>query len=67
MNRKVFNILTKIPVVGLVTYIIYRPYLFSSVGMDEGVYDDLLEYMHKHPDVLMTNKLAGKIRRGEIK
>ena len=67
MNKKVYAVLTKIPIIGVATNLICQPYMFSSVGYDDGVYDDLLKYMKKHPDVLMTKKLAQKIYKGQVK
>lgn len=60
MNKKVYAVLTKIPIIGVATNLICQPYMFSSVGYDGGVYDDLLIYMKKHPDVLMTKNWLKK-------
>lgn len=63
MKKKTYKILSKIPIINALTDIIVKPVLFCSPGIADGIYDDLFEYMKKHPDILMTDKLAKTIRR----
>lgn len=62
MKKKTYTVLSKIPLVGLVARAVCKPVMFCSPGLSDGVYDDLMAYMQKHPDVLMTEKLAKEIR-----
>ena len=61
MTKKTYTVLSKIPVVSTVVRKIVDPFVFLSVGFEEGIYDPILEYMKKNPNVLMTNKLAREI------
>lgn len=61
MKKKAYTILSCIPVVSAIADAIIKPVLFCSPGLSDGVYDPLIEYMKKHPDELMTEKLANQI------
>ena len=67
MKRRTYEVISSIPIFGRLAKIICDPYLFSSQGRADGTYDALLEYMKKHPDVLMTNKLAEEVYQGKVK
>lgn len=67
MKKKIYDVLSMIPFVNVITDIICKPVMFCSPGMAEGIYDDLFAYMKNHPDILITEKLAKAIREGKVK
>ena len=62
MKKKTYSILSKLPLVNLVVDLVCKPVMFCSPGMVDGAFDDLVEYARKHPDVLITEKVAKEIR-----
>lgn len=70
--KNLYKVVSLIPILGTVIYVAHkkksgkseedRPFMFCSMGLDEGTYDDLIEYMKDHPGVKMTEKLAEEIR-----
>ncbi len=64
MKKKTYRILSTIPFVNIIISLICKPVMFCSPGISDGAYDDLLSYMKDNPDILMTETLAKKIRRG---
>lgn len=67
MKKKTYKILSRIPIVNIITFVTATPMIFCSPGIDKGIYDKVFAYMKKHPDVHMTTKLASLINQGKIK
>lgn len=65
MKKKTYSILSKLPLVNLVADLVCKPIMFCSPGMANGAFDDLVEYARKHPDVIITEKIAKEIRSGK--
>lgn len=65
MKKSTYNTLSKIPIVGTIAQIICSPILFSSQGIADGTYDYLRDFAKKHPDILITDKLAKDIKKGK--
>lgn len=65
MKKKTYKVLSAVPFVGSIVTVLCDPLLSCSPAMDDGLPEQVTDFMEAHPDTFVTKRLLKEIMAGK--